>query len=105
MNVIATFTKKSLLHHKTWSLVTLFGIIISVALLTGIASLSQSFLLFLRQMEISNQGEWHVQITTESNVSNKLITNPYFDRVSSSLTVGFAKDSKLTEKPYVKLSS
>lgn len=105
MNVIATFTKKSLLHHKTWSLVTLFGIIISVALLTGIASLSQSFLLYLRQMEISNQGEWHVQITTESNVSNKLITNPYFDRVSSSLTVGFAKDSKLTEKPYVKLSS
>ncbi len=105
MNIIQTFTKKSLLHHKTWSIVTLIGIIISVAMLTGIATLSQSFMMFLRQMEISNRGNWHVQVTTESNVSNQLSTNPYFDYVATTQTIGFAIDSKLTDKPYLKISS
>lgn len=105
MNIIQTFTKKSLLHHKTWSLVTLFGIIISVSLITGIASLSLSFMTFLRNMEIANHGNWHVQLTSETNVTNQLLDEPYFDHVAMSQTLGFAIDPRLTDQPYVKISS
>lgn len=105
MNIIRTFTKKSILHHKTWSLITLFGIIISVSLITGIASLSFSFMMFLRSTEIANHGNWHVQLTTKTNVSDQLSNEPYFDHVAMSQTIGFAIEPRLTDQPYVKISS
>ena len=105
MNVIKIFTKKSLLHHKTWSLVTLIGIIISVSLITGIASLSLSFMTFLRNMEIANHGNWHVQLTSNTNVSDQLLSVTYFDQVAMSQTLGFAIDPRLTDQPYIKISS
>ncbi len=61
MNIINKVTIRHLKENKRRSLVTIFGVIISVAMITAVATLGVSFLDLMIRQEIKTNGEWHVQ--------------------------------------------
>ncbi|WP_142829717.1 ABC transporter permease [Planococcus soli] len=61
MNIINKVTIRHLKQNKRRSLVTIIGVIISVAMITAVATLGVSFLDMMVRQEIEKSGEWHVQ--------------------------------------------
>ncbi|SDN97662.1 ABC transporter permease [Alkalicoccus daliensis] len=61
MNVINKLTIRHLKENKRRTLVTIIGTIISVAMITAVATLAVSFLDLLQRQTIADEGEWHVQ--------------------------------------------
>ena len=60
MNIVNKLTLRHLKQNKRRTLVTVIGVIISVAMLTAVATLAVSFMSLLQKQEIANEGEWHV---------------------------------------------
>lgn len=60
MNIVNKLTLRHLRQNKRRTLVTLIGVIISVAMLTGVATIAVSFMDLLQRQEIADAGEWHV---------------------------------------------
>ena len=50
-----------MMQNKRRTLVTIIGVIISVAMLMAVATISVSFLDLLKRQTISYAGEWHVK--------------------------------------------
>jgi len=61
MNIINKVTLRHLKENKRRSLVTIIGVIISVAMITAVSTLGVSFLDLLIRQDINTNGEWHVQ--------------------------------------------
>lgn len=61
MNIVNKLTLRQLKLNKRRTLVTIVGVIISVAMITAVATIGQSFLELMKKEEISQSGEWHVQ--------------------------------------------
>ncbi|MDE0581437.1 FtsX-like permease family protein [Planococcus sp. A6] len=61
MNIVNKVTVRHLKENKRRSLVTIIGAIISVAMITAVATLGVSFLDLLIREEIEENGEWHVE--------------------------------------------
>ncbi|WP_096271221.1 ABC transporter permease [Paucisalibacillus globulus] len=61
MNIVNKVTVRHLKKNKRRSLVTIIGVIISVAMITAVATLGVSFLDLLIRQDIAKNGEWHVQ--------------------------------------------
>lgn len=61
MNIINKVTLRHLKENKRRTLVTIIGVIISVAMITAVAALSVSFLDLVIREDIAKNGEWHVQ--------------------------------------------
>lgn len=59
MNVIKSFTLKSLKNNKKWTIVTIIGIIISTAMITAVFTLTDSFLDMMKDFGIEENGNWH----------------------------------------------
>ncbi|WP_040948872.1 FtsX-like permease family protein [Gorillibacterium massiliense] len=60
MNVMNRLTVRHMRLNKKRTLVTLFGVIISVAMLTAVASLGTSFIDLMKRSTIAETGDWHV---------------------------------------------
>ena len=60
MNIISKLTLRHLKENKRRTLVTIIGVIISVAMITAVATLGVSFLDLMIRQQISRNGEWHV---------------------------------------------
>ena len=60
MNIVNKLTLKQLLLNKKRTLVTIIGVIISVAMITAVASLGVSFMDMMKRQVISDDGQWHV---------------------------------------------
>ncbi|WP_226037547.1 ABC transporter permease [Aquibacillus saliphilus] len=60
MNIINKLTIRHLKQNKKRTIVTIIGVIISVAMLTAVATLSVSFMDLLQRQTIADEGEWHV---------------------------------------------
>jgi len=60
VNIVNKLTIRHLKQNKRRTLVTIFGVIISVAMITAVATLMVSFLNLLQRQEIADSGEWHV---------------------------------------------
>lgn len=60
MNIVNKVTLQNMKQNRKKTLVTLIGIILSVALITAISTFAESFLDMLRRQEIASEGEWHV---------------------------------------------
>src|SRR5690625_819777 len=60
MNIVNKLTLRHLKENKRRTLVTMIGVIISVAMLTAVATLAISFMTLLQKQEIADSGEWHV---------------------------------------------
>ncbi len=60
MNIINKLTLRHLKQNKRRTLVTILGVIISVAMVTAVATISVSFMDLLQRQTIAGAGEWHV---------------------------------------------
>ncbi|MCM3763962.1 ABC transporter permease [Neobacillus niacini] len=60
MNIVHKLTLRHLKQNKRRTLVTIIGVIISVAMVTAVATLFVSFMKLMQQQTIADRGEWHV---------------------------------------------
>ena len=63
MNVMRRFTLRSLFNNKKRTIVTIIGVILSVAMITAVAALSASFISLFKRDTIATGGNWHAKIT------------------------------------------
>ena len=68
MNVFQKVTLQSVKKNKSRTIVTIIGIILSVAMVTGVATIIFSFQNFLIESEKEADGDWHVHF---ANISSK----------------------------------
>ncbi|MEM5595858.1 hypothetical protein AAHB53_05135 [Niallia circulans] len=61
MNIMNKLTLRNLKENKRRTLVTIIGVIISVSMLTAVATLGVSFIDLLKRDTIARGGEWHAQ--------------------------------------------
>ncbi|WP_339248012.1 FtsX-like permease family protein [Paenibacillus sp. FSL F4-0243] len=73
MNIVNKLTLRHLKQNKRRTLVTIIGVIISVAMVTAVATLGFSFMELMRQQSISTNGEWHVQYKNVTKAQLKAI--------------------------------
>jgi putative ABC transport system permease protein len=60
VNIVNKLTVRHLRKNKRRTLVTIIGVIISVAMVTAVMTLGVSFSDLLKRQAIANDGEWHV---------------------------------------------
>ena len=60
MNIVSRVTVQHLKQNRKRTIVTILGIMLSVALIMAISAFAESFLDMARQQEIATDGEWHV---------------------------------------------
>ncbi|MGG0813178.1 FtsX-like permease family protein [Paenibacillus alvei] len=75
MNIVNTLTIRHLMQNKRRTLVTIIGIIISVAMVTATATLGFSFLDLMKRQTIADNGEWHVLYKDVSKEQLEAIQN------------------------------
>lgn len=73
MNIVNKLTLRHLKQNKRRTLVTIIGVIISVAMVTAVATLGFSFMELMRKQSISTNGEWHVQYRNVTKAQLKAI--------------------------------
>ncbi|NUU63632.1 ABC transporter permease [Paenibacillus agri] len=61
MNIVNTLTLRHLKQNKRRTLVTIIGVIISVAMVTAVSTFVFSFSNLMIRQTIAERGEWHVQ--------------------------------------------
>jgi len=107
MNVLQSFTVSTMKVHKKWTIVTVLGVIISAAMLSGVTTFTASFMDLLQRQEISDYGKWTAHFTdvpasdaaawTEASSGNDVMMQR---------EVGFAAldGSRNAAKPYLYVS-
>ena len=60
MNIVNKLTIRHLKQNKRRTLVTIIGVIISVAMVTAVSTLGVSFMALMQKETIADTGEWHV---------------------------------------------
>lgn len=70
MNIMNQLTKKHMVMNKKRSIMTILGVIVSVAMITAVSTATSSFLDLLQRMEMKQEGYWHIQY--ENVVADKL---------------------------------
>ncbi len=104
MNIVNKLTVRHLKENKRRTLVTIIGVIISVAMVTAVATLGVSFMDLLQRQSIATDGEWHVQY---ENVNTDQIEAIEKDEATSTLVlannVGYAEldEPQNESKPYL----
>lgn len=104
MNIVYKLAIRNLKHNKRRSLVTIIGVIISVAMVTAVATLVFSFSDVMVRQTIADSGEWHVQY---QNVTKEQLAAIQVDEATQ--TVAITRDLGYTpleggqnpNKPYL----
>src|SRR5690625_7959370 len=73
MNIVNKLTLRHLKENKRRTLVTIIGVIISVAMLTAVTTLAVSFMSLLQKQQIADEGEWHVLYKNVNEEQLKII--------------------------------
>ncbi|MDP5276334.1 ABC transporter permease [Chengkuizengella axinellae] len=103
MNIINKLTLRHLKENKRRTLVTIIGIIISVAMITSVTTLAASFLDLMKRSTIAQNGEWHFYL---QDVNKEQIEAIKQDEATTTVVlsnqIGYAllEDSKNKYKPY-----
>ncbi|WP_217587625.1 ABC transporter permease [Lentibacillus saliphilus] len=104
MNIVNKLTLRNLKKNKRRTLVTILGVIISVAMLTAVSTLAVSFLNLVQKQEIANNGEWHVLYKDVNEAQIDAIKQDEATKdVILSQDIGYAmlEDSENDQKPYM----
>lgn len=104
MNIINKLTLRHLKLNKKRTIVTIIGVIISAAMVTGVATLVVSFMDVMQRQSIANEGEWHVVYKDIDNVQLQSIkSDKNTKNVILSRDLGYAvlNGSKNVSKPYL----
>ncbi len=107
MNVFHKFTRLSLKHNFTRTLVTVIGIVLSMALFTAVIQGAYSGIMFMSHIEEESNGRWHgfYYDMTEEDVQ-KVLEDPETAEAACWTNVGFAKvESEIEARPYMSLKS
>lgn len=106
MNVINRLTLNSLKINKTRTIVTIIGVILSAAMITGVTTFISSLQSFLIRAIIAENGDWHAAVVNATlndfnTIKNSRDINSYTTMVSK----GYARleGSKNQYKPYLYL--
>lgn len=108
MNIVNRLTIRQLRLNKKRTLVTIIGAIISVAMITAVATLGISFMNLMQRQAIADEGEWHV---VYPNVNQDQIKGVKADKETKDILLfkelGYAplEESKNPNKPYLFLSA
>ena len=106
MSILNKLTIKNLKLNKRRTIVTIIGIILSVALICAVASMVSSFRESLIRFEINRDGNFHYEFSNvDSNTLREIKNNRNFDKVYISKNIGYLKlnNSKNEDKPYAYL--
>ena len=106
MSILNKLTIKNLKLNKRRTIVTIIGIILSVALICAVASMVSSFRESLIRFEINRDGNFHYEFSNvDSNTIREIKNNRNFDKVYISKNIGYLKlnNSKNEDKPYAYL--
>ncbi|NNJ31415.1 ABC transporter permease [Lacrimispora defluvii] len=104
MNILNKATLQSMKKNRTRTIVTIIGVVLSTAMITGVAAFSTSLLHFLIRSSIVKHGNWHVEF---SDVDSSFIQERTDDKEISGIAavenIGYAvlKGAKSPEKPYL----
>lgn len=108
MNIVNKLTLRHLKLNKRRTLVTILGVIISVAMIIAVATLSVSFIELMKKEMIATEGEWHVQY---QNVDKAQLNVIEADEATKKLVIskdlGYAplEGSQNDNKPYLYIKS
>ncbi len=108
MNVFHKFVRKSLAKNRTRTIVTIIGIILSMALFTAVIEGAYSGIMFMINCEVETHGPWHGYYTnlSETGVKENLSSRPEIDQASEFSLVGWADiGSSNKYKPYLVVKS
>lgn len=102
MNLLNKLTIKNLKLNRKRTIVTIIGIMLSVALITAVASIYSSGIQSLIKYETEQKGNFHVAYyDVPINEIDKLKNNRKIEKVNLTQNIGYAKiDSKNEYKPY-----
>lgn len=106
MNILNKLTIKNLKLNKKRTIVTIIGIILSVALICAVASMVSSFRESLIRFEINRDGNFHYEFSNvDSKTLKEIKNNRNFEKVYISKNIGYLKldNSKNEDKPYAYL--
>ena len=108
MNIIDSYTVKTLKKNKTRTLVTVAGIILSAAMLTAVIILCTSLQQFCIKVAIEKSGNWFGCFTSADSYTVNAVESD--ERVngfvkSDTLGIGMLEGGKNPEKPYVAVCS
>lgn len=107
MNIVNKLTLRHMLLNKRRTIVTIMGVIISVAMISAVVTLGLSFLDLFKRETIAREGNWHIQYPDVPASKLDIPRNsPYADELLLEHDKGFGLLSELglesTEyKPYV----
>src|SRR5690606_33092252 len=103
MNIVNKVTVRHLKENKRRSLVTIIGVIISVAMITAVATLGVSFLDLMIRQDIAKNGEWHVQYGNLNQEQLQAIEEDKDTKVLVLASDGYAalEESNNESKPYL----
>lgn len=74
MNIINKFTIRTLMKNKIRTLVTIVGIILSVAMISAVTTLISSLQTYLVETTVANDGDWHgVLYSSDSSIDKDVL--------------------------------
>ena len=73
MNIVNTLTLRHLKSHKKRSVLTVFAIIVSVAMVTAVFTSAISFVKFFQNATLAVDGNWHAKFQEANFVDNRSI--------------------------------
>ncbi|OMD98098.1 FtsX-like permease family protein [Paenibacillus odorifer] len=104
MNIVNTLTIRHLKQNKRRTLVTIFGVIISVSMMTAVITLIFSFADLMIRQTITDTGEWHIQY---QDITKKQLAAIQGDDATKTVAItrdlGYAplEGGQNTNKPYL----
>jgi putative ABC transport system permease protein len=107
MNVLRSFTLRSLGRNKKRTAVTIIGVIISAAMITAVTTFFASFISLIQRDAIADQGNWHAVIheVPASNLDiiekSGAVDTAIISREIGCALIDPSSDSKTNTKPYL----
>ncbi|MED1785746.1 FtsX-like permease family protein [Brevibacillus fortis] len=104
MNIVNQLTLRYMKQNKSRTLVTIIGVIISVAMLTAVFSISSSFMDMMQRNTIAYNGKWQAAFLDVAGEDVAVITNTEaIERYDIDQELGFARlsNSANRAKPYL----
>ncbi|TQR35574.1 ABC transporter permease [Brevibacillus brevis] len=104
MNIVNQLTLRYMKKNKSRTLVTIIGVVISVAMLTAVFSISSSFMEMMQRNAITYSGKWQAAFLNVTGEDVAVITNTEaIERYDIDQKLGFARlsNSPNSVKPYL----
>ncbi|NQF15076.1 ABC transporter permease [Brevibacillus sp. HB1.3] len=104
MNIVNQLTLRYMKKNRSRTLVTIIGVVISVAMLTAVFSISSSFMDMMQRNAITYSGKWQAAFLNVTGEDVAVITNTEaIERYDIDQRLGFARlsNSPNSVKPYL----